>query len=71
VYPEKRRYNRMMGHKKYAFSHIDKAVHSVSYILLEFGFSEREVEMARIAEFIKCAHYQDSIYFTHSNTEPM
>lgn len=42
----------LMGYTEHAFNHVDKVARTAADILLEFGFSEREAELARIAGFM-------------------
>jgi len=42
----------LMGYTEHAFEHVDKVARTAAYILLEFGYSEREAELSRIAGFM-------------------
>ena len=41
-----------LGYTEHSFAHVTKVAHLASGILSEFGYSEREVELAKIAGYL-------------------
>lgn len=42
-----------LGYTEHSFTHVIKVAESASYILRELGYSEREIELAKIAGYLQ------------------